>query len=175
LRSRFGGKGVKARPAQIVSASRPVADALSGVQAFLRPPRGPVTRLMVSHQKRPHQNATNEIEVKRTYSKINETGRYPVAHNGLVAGSSPAGPTNESITWHDFISRPLSHRIADRVQRRSSEPAGTPPGTCRRRTCSAYRSLALRSTTASASSSAFMSSSASLAGTLVALRRSAKS
>jgi hypothetical protein len=48
----------------------------------------------VSRQKRPHRNATNAIEIKQTRSKINEAGRYPAAHNGLVAGSSPAGPTN---------------------------------------------------------------------------------
>jgi hypothetical protein len=51
----------------------------------------------VSHQKRPHQNATNTIEIERKPSKINETDRYSAAHNGLVAGSSPAGPTISMI------------------------------------------------------------------------------
>jgi hypothetical protein len=46
----------------------------------------------VSHQKRPQQRRTNAIEIKRYRSKINEAVRYPAAHNGLVAGSSPAGP-----------------------------------------------------------------------------------
>ncbi len=49
----------------------------------------------VSHQKQPHQNATNAIEIEQNCSKINEADRYSAAHNGLVAGSSPAGPTNE--------------------------------------------------------------------------------
>ena len=48
----------------------------------------------VSHQKRLERNATNAIESKRKCRKINEPARYPVAHNGLVAGSSPAGPTS---------------------------------------------------------------------------------
>jgi hypothetical protein len=48
-----------------------------------------------SHQKRPHQNATNTISLWRNRSKISEADRYPPAHNGLVAGSSPAGPTND--------------------------------------------------------------------------------
>jgi len=48
----------------------------------------------VSHQKQPHQNATNAIEIEQKRGKINEADRYSAAHNGLVAGSSPAGPTN---------------------------------------------------------------------------------
>jgi hypothetical protein len=37
----------------------------------------------------------------------------PAAHNGLVAGSSPAGPTNESIiiiAWSVYFIAPLSLR-----------------------------------------------------------------
>jgi hypothetical protein len=49
----------------------------------------------VSHQKQPHQNATNAIEIEQKRSKINEADRYSAAHNGLVAGSSPAGPTSD--------------------------------------------------------------------------------
>jgi len=49
----------------------------------------------VSHQKRRERNATNAIEIKQKSSKINESDRYSAAHNGLIAGSSPAGPTNE--------------------------------------------------------------------------------
>jgi predicted nucleic acid-binding protein len=47
------------------------------------------------HQKRRERNATNAIEIKRKSSKINEFDRYPAAHNGLVAGWSPAGPTSD--------------------------------------------------------------------------------
>jgi hypothetical protein len=52
-----------------------------------------------SHQKRPEQTATNAIKNKRSHSKINKADRYPVAHNGLVAGSSPAGPTSKSTIY----------------------------------------------------------------------------
>jgi hypothetical protein len=48
----------------------------------------------VSHQKRRERHVTNAIEPKRKHKEINEPDLYPVAHNGLVAGSSPAGPTN---------------------------------------------------------------------------------
>jgi hypothetical protein len=48
----------------------------------------------VSRQKRPERNATNEIEIKQKRRIINEPNRCPAAHNGLVAGSSPAGPTS---------------------------------------------------------------------------------
>jgi hypothetical protein len=44
------------------------------------------------HQKRPNQSAMNAIEFKRKDSKINEADRFPAAHNGLLAGSSPTGP-----------------------------------------------------------------------------------
>jgi len=40
---------------------------------------------------------TNATESKRKHSKINEADHYPVAHNGLVAGSSPAGPTTSLV------------------------------------------------------------------------------
>src|ERR1700730_1685758 len=49
----------------------------------------------VSHQKRPNRSATNAIGLKQKDSKIDEADRYPAAHNGLVAGSSPAGPTSK--------------------------------------------------------------------------------
>jgi hypothetical protein len=49
----------------------------------------------VSHQKRPEQTKTNTIEIEQKQRKINEPDRYSAAHNGLVAGSSPAGPTNK--------------------------------------------------------------------------------
>jgi hypothetical protein len=49
----------------------------------------------VSHQKRPRQDTTSATNSERKRSKINETDPYPPAHNGLVAGSSPAGPTKQ--------------------------------------------------------------------------------
>jgi len=48
----------------------------------------------VSHQKQPHQSATNAIEIEQKRSKINEADRYSAAHNGLVAGLSPTGPAS---------------------------------------------------------------------------------
>ena len=47
----------------------------------------------VSHQKRHERSATNAIEIERKRREFNEADRYSAAHNGLVAGSSPAGPT----------------------------------------------------------------------------------
>lgn len=41
----------------------------------------------VSHQKRGERSTTNAIEIKRKRSNINETDRYPAAHNGPVGGS----------------------------------------------------------------------------------------
>jgi hypothetical protein len=57
-----------------------------------RPPVAPV-----SHQKRPRQGRTNANDFKPKLNKINENDHYPPAHNGLVAGSSPAGPTISMI------------------------------------------------------------------------------
>jgi hypothetical protein len=59
-------------------------------------PKGFVTA-PVSHQKQPDQTKTNTIESEQKRSKINEADRYSAAHNGLVAGSSPAGPTKISM------------------------------------------------------------------------------
>jgi hypothetical protein len=50
-----------------------------------------------SHQKRSHQNAMNAINLQRKCSKINDRVLCLAAHNGLVAGSSPAGPTTRSF------------------------------------------------------------------------------
>jgi hypothetical protein len=62
----------------------------------------------VSHQKQPDRSATNAIESKQNRSKINKADRYPAAHNGLVAGSSPAGPTIRLffsvLIIHDYFS-----------------------------------------------------------------------
>jgi len=62
----------------------------------------------VSHQKRRDRSATNAIEIKQNCRKINGSGRYSAAHNGLVAGSSPAGPTIRLffsvLIIHDYFS-----------------------------------------------------------------------
>src|ERR1700694_4274869 len=76
----------------MTSASRAIAEAPSATLPAYRLDRWPRTA-PVSHQKRPRQSPTNAIELERKCSEINETDHYPVAHNGLVAGSSPAGPT----------------------------------------------------------------------------------
>jgi hypothetical protein len=82
----------------------------------------------VSHQKQPDQNATNATEIKQNHSKINRPDRYPVAHNGLVAGSSPAGPTSQINRLSGFHLRPsgaphqkgLVPLLAAGVQRRQT-------------------------------------------------------
>jgi hypothetical protein len=75
------------------------------------------------HQKRPKRGATNAIEFKRKGSRINEPDRYTAAHNGLVAGSSPAGPTSlrlfrepqldKAVVVAPRSSRSLSYQIRD--------------------------------------------------------------
>jgi hypothetical protein len=50
----------------------------------------------VSHQKRSKRDTTNAINHGRKRRKINDRNRYLAAHNGLVAGSSPAEPTSQS-------------------------------------------------------------------------------
>jgi len=57
----------------------------------------PMAAAPVSHQIRTHQSVTTAIDAGRKLGKINESNLYPPAHNGLVAGSSLAGPTNESM------------------------------------------------------------------------------
>ena len=75
----------------MTSASCPIAEAPSATPAETSTvSRGPAA---VSHQKQVHQDATNAIETKRKRRKLNEADRYSAAHNGPVAGSSPAGPT----------------------------------------------------------------------------------
>jgi hypothetical protein len=49
-------------------------------------------------------------QIKQICSKINEADRYSAAHNGLVAGLSPAGPpANQSLNRFS-IHRLLDHR-----------------------------------------------------------------
>jgi hypothetical protein len=43
---------------------------------------------------------------QRKCSKINKTGFYPPAHNDLVAGPSPAGPTNKINRLSGLLSPP---------------------------------------------------------------------
>ncbi|WP_157088178.1 hypothetical protein [Bradyrhizobium jicamae] len=50
----------------------------------------------------------NAIEPERKRSKLNEADRYPLAHNGLVAGSSPAGPTSGSMLGCISFRSPLA-------------------------------------------------------------------
>jgi hypothetical protein len=50
----------------------------------------------VSHQQRRNRSATNATGLKQKDSNINEADRYPAAHNGLVAGSSPAAHIGKS-------------------------------------------------------------------------------
>ena len=62
----------------------------------------------VSHQKQPQQGATNAIKSKRKRSKFNDRDHYPPAHNGLVAGSSPAGPTIANRFSLQYVSESAS-------------------------------------------------------------------
>src|SRR5258708_7176934 len=64
----------------------------------------------VSHQKLPQQSATNAIKGNRKHSEINEAARFTAAHNGLVTGSSPAGPTNKIRGSSSLV---LDHRTRD--------------------------------------------------------------
>jgi hypothetical protein len=57
----------------------------------------------VSHQKRPERNATKAIGHERKRRKINETDRYPVAHNGLAAGSTQAELATKSMAGHSLL------------------------------------------------------------------------
>ena len=61
----------------------------------------------------------NAIELERKCRKFNKRVRYPVAHNGLVAGSNPAGPTIplffSVLIIHDYFSH-LSHCLTARMQ-----------------------------------------------------------
>jgi hypothetical protein len=63
----------------------------------------------VSHQKQRERNATNAINPERKRSKINERDRYSAAHNGLVAGSSPAGPTSLRSLRELRLGKPVPH------------------------------------------------------------------
>jgi hypothetical protein len=75
----------------------------------------------VSHQKRPLRNATNAINLQRKYNKINEAGRYPAAHNGLVAGSRFAGQflccwtLGDRTTYRSFFKPARAERSAKRA------------------------------------------------------------
>ena len=57
----------------------------------------------VSHQKRRRRNATNAINLEQRRRKISVADPYPVADNGVVAGSTP-GPTREIIGWLNVTS-----------------------------------------------------------------------
>jgi hypothetical protein len=70
----------------------------------------------VSHQKHLNKRETNAIEIKRKHSKINEADRDSAAHNGLVAGSSPAGPTNAGMHAIIFYPTAMSHIVTAKTQ-----------------------------------------------------------
>jgi hypothetical protein len=57
----------------------------------------------VSHQKRRYRNTTDATERVRKHSKINEGDRHSAAHKGLVAGSSPAGPTTHNMILYVIL------------------------------------------------------------------------
>lgn len=71
----------------------------------------PLERTSFAPEK-PERIATNAIEGKRKLSKINEADRYSAAHNGLVADSSPAGPTKDISELSDshFVGVGSPHR-----------------------------------------------------------------
>jgi hypothetical protein len=71
-----------------------------------------------SHQKWLDRSMTNALETKPKRNKIDEPDRYPVAHNGLVAGSSPAGPTSKPITFRIFILPAVGSRHQNALLRR---------------------------------------------------------
>jgi len=71
-------------------------------------------------------NTTNAIEPERKRSKINEADRYPAAHNGLVAGSSPAGPTTlrpAGYAWRSHAG-PEGRSVVSGVAERSESEDG---------------------------------------------------
>ena len=47
---------------------------------------------------------------KRKHSEINKANRFTAAHNGLVAGSGPAGPTNEPVAYQAYLRSPHQKR-----------------------------------------------------------------
>jgi hypothetical protein len=73
----------------------------------------------VSHQKRRQQDPTNAIKIKRKRRKINEADQCPPAHSGLVAGSSPAGPT--TLRPSGYAGRSHAKSKTKRVRRSLSE------------------------------------------------------
>jgi hypothetical protein len=83
-----------------------LGDQLEGPEAITHRPNPGWATAPVSHQKRPHQDATNATERKRTRSKINEADQYSAAHNGLVAWSNAVRTNNEI----DSCSEPVCGR-----------------------------------------------------------------
>jgi hypothetical protein len=64
----------------------------------------------VSHQKRPDRDASNAIKCEQKFSKINEAGHFPTAHNGLIAGRA----TVSESTTKSIVFRPqkIDHKDA---------------------------------------------------------------
>src|SRR5262249_29786476 len=44
---------------------------------------------------------------RRISRKINASDTFPAAHNGLVGGSNPPGPTRQSEVCGDFLAAPI--------------------------------------------------------------------
>jgi len=56
---------------------------------------------------------------KRKHSEINEADRFTAAHNGLAAGSSPAGPTNEPMVYQAYRHCALEPELHRQCRRKS--------------------------------------------------------
>ena len=92
--SRFGALAVTHRNGGLIS-----YDGISCSPLFFGSCRGPG---WVPHERERTQKIANYRRKKPRENK--GVLLIQTAHNGLVAGSSPAGPTNESTTYRIFIS-----------------------------------------------------------------------
>jgi len=105
-------------------------------------------RYTVNEPRSSSGNVTKNVNVLRDY----RAGR--AAHNGLVAGSSPAGPTSRSITFVMFSFRRLLGTAPE--ARRFVALSSRPHGSLRRRSnCSNRRRSALPAGEALASCKSF--------------------
>ena len=98
--SRFRALAVTHRHSGLIS-----YDGISRSRLFFGSCRGPG---WVPHERERTQKIANCRRKKPRENK--DVLLIQTAHNGLVAGSSPAGPTKKSITYHVFISSPVEHR-----------------------------------------------------------------
>jgi hypothetical protein len=63
-----------------------------------------------SPQKRTERKKANVVKIQRKWAFLTGILRVSTAHSGLVAGSSPAGPTSAISRLSGVIHRPLSRR-----------------------------------------------------------------